>query len=52
MSDIQSVLRQRISDALSTPVPALTRRDAPLPAVNGKAHAIIGMRRSGKSTLP
>ncbi len=51
MDDIRSVLRQRIADSLSTPVPPLTRRDVRLPAVRGKAHAIIGMRRSGKSTF-
>lgn len=33
------------------PVPALTRRSTRLPQVPGKAHAIIGMRRSGKSTF-
>jgi predicted AAA+ superfamily ATPase len=51
MSDIQAVLRQRIADALTTPAPTLTRRDLRLPEVRGKAHAVIGMRRSGKSTF-
>jgi predicted AAA+ superfamily ATPase len=51
MSDIRAVLRQRIADALTTPVPTLTRRDVRLPEVAGKAHAVIGMRRSGKSTF-
>lgn len=51
MSDIQAVLRQRISDALTAPIPALTKRDVRLPEVTGKAHAVIGMRRSGKSTF-
>lgn len=51
MSDIKAVLRQRISDALTAPVPALTRRDVRLPKVKGKAQAVIGMRRSGKSTF-
>jgi len=30
---------------------ALTRRDARLPAVPGKVHAVIGMRRAGKTTF-
>jgi hypothetical protein len=51
MSDIQAILRQRITDALTAPVPAMTRRDIRLPLVKGKAHAVIGMRRSGKSTF-
>lgn len=34
---------------LRTPQPA-TRRDAQLPNVPGKVHAIIGMRRAGKTT--
>jgi hypothetical protein len=29
----------------------MTRRDVRLPAVRGKALAVIGMRRSGKSTF-
>ena len=51
MSDVQVVLRQRIADSLTAQVPTLTRRDVRLPEVRGKAHAIIGMRRSGKSTF-
>ena len=51
MNDVMEVLRQRIADALAAPIPSLTRRDVRLPQVPGKAHAIIGMRRSGKSTF-
>jgi uncharacterized protein len=51
MSDIQAILRQRITDALTAPIPAFTKREIRLPQVNGKAHAVIGMRRSGKSTF-
>jgi predicted AAA+ superfamily ATPase len=51
MSDIQAVLRQCITDALTMPIPALTKRGVRLPEVTGKAHAVIGMRRSGKSTF-
>jgi predicted AAA+ superfamily ATPase len=45
-------LREKLNAAL-LPVSSsdLTRRDALLPAVAGKAHAVIGMRRSGKTCL-
>jgi predicted AAA+ superfamily ATPase len=43
-------LQEKLSDALrASPPLALTPRDAALPAVAGKAHAIIGMRRAGKT---
>jgi predicted AAA+ superfamily ATPase len=43
-------LNEKLSEALQ-PLAAtnLTRRDAALPQVRGKAHAIIGMRRAGKT---
>lgn len=48
---MQELLRQLITDSLATPVPPYTRRDARLPAVPGKAVAVVGMRRSGKTTF-
>jgi uncharacterized protein len=48
---MREVLRQMISDSLAAPVPPHTRRDVRLPAVPGKAVAVIGMRRSGKTTF-
>jgi predicted AAA+ superfamily ATPase len=48
---MQELLRQLIADSLARPIPAFTRRDAHLPAVRGKAIAVIGMRRSGKTTF-
>lgn len=48
---MQELLRQLITDSLATPVPTYTRRDARLPAVPGKAVAVVGMRRSGKTTF-
>jgi predicted AAA+ superfamily ATPase len=48
---MRDVLRQKIADALVTPPPPMTRRDVRLPAVRGKALAVIGMRRSGKTTF-
>ena len=48
---MQELLRQLITDSLARPVPAFTPRDARLPAVPGKAVAVVGMRRSGKTTF-
>lgn len=48
---IREIIRQRIIDALAASPPALTRRDVRWPAVPGKAVAVIGMRRAGKTTF-
>src|SRR3990172_5944916 len=49
---LHPVLAEKLSAALvEAPPPALTRRDAQLPSVAGKAHAVIGMRRAGKTTF-
>ncbi len=48
---MREVLRQKMLDGLSSPPPPLTRRDVRLPAVPGKALAVIGVRRSGKTTF-
>ncbi|MEQ1898830.1 MAG: ATP-binding protein [Vicinamibacterales bacterium] len=49
---LHPVLEERLNTALGTAAPpAFTRRDARLPAVPGKAHAVIGMRRAGKTTF-
>lgn len=45
------VLRQKIVDAQAAPLLALTRREVWLPRVPGKATAVIGMRRAGKTSL-
>lgn len=50
-SQFRTVIRQKIIDALTAPLPLLTRRDVWLPAVKGKATAVIGMRRAGKTSL-
>lgn len=47
--EIQATLLEKLADALVMPVPVLTRREIRLPKVPGKALAVIGMRRSGKS---
>jgi uncharacterized protein len=46
---LHPVLAEKLSAALAEAPPVvLTRRDARLPAVTGKVHAVIGMRRAGR----
>jgi hypothetical protein len=49
---LHPVLNERLNAAVQpVQLAAATRRDARLPAVPGKAHAVIGMRRAGKTTF-
>lgn len=49
---LHPILSEKLRAALApTPRFVLTRRDARLPAVAGKVHSVIGMRRAGKTTL-
>lgn len=49
---LHPVLAEKLSAALAPAAPpAMTRRDATLPAVPGKVHAVIGLRRAGKTTF-
>ena len=49
---LHPVLEERLNNALAIAAPtAFTSRDARLRKVPGKAHAVIGMRRSGKTTF-
>lgn len=47
----RQIVREKIVDSLAAPVPALTRRDVWLPSVPNKATVVMGMRRSGKTSL-
>lgn len=48
---LHPVLADKLGAALApSPQPPYTRRDARLPAVPGKVHAVVGMRRAGKTT--
>jgi len=47
---MRDLLRLMLADAIAAPIPSLTRRDIRLPDVPGKALAIVGVRRSGKTT--
>ncbi len=49
-AQFREVLRQKIVDNLGAPLPALTRRDIRPPEIRGKAVAVIGMRRAGKTS--
>jgi predicted AAA+ superfamily ATPase len=48
---LRSLLRQKLIDAVQLPLPQLTRRDTWIPRIPGKTLAVIGMRRSGKTSL-
>jgi len=48
---LRATIHQKIVDSQALPLPRLTRRDIWLPTVKGKATAIIGMRRAGKTSL-
>ncbi len=49
---LHPVLHEKLSEAVAaTAAGSWTRRDGRLPAVPGKAHAVIGMRRAGKTTF-
>lgn len=50
-SQFRHIIRQKIADTLAQPLPALTRRDVWVPVVPGKAVAVIGMRRAGKTCM-
>jgi len=48
---LHPVLLEKLNAAVAPELPPpLTRREARLPAVAGKVHAVIGMRRAGKTT--
>ncbi|MBL9114481.1 MAG: ATP-binding protein [Verrucomicrobiaceae bacterium] len=49
--ELKAVIREKIIQGLEAGMPALTRREVYLPAIRGKALAVIGMRRSGKTTF-
>ncbi len=49
---LHPVLAEKLSETLAAaPGAPITERDARLPAIPGKAHSVIGMRRAGKTTF-
>jgi predicted AAA+ superfamily ATPase len=48
---MQTIIQQKIADSLAAKLQPFTRRDVHLPIIPGKAMAIIGPRRAGKTTF-
>jgi len=48
---MREIIRQKIVDGVRASVPSLTPRDIRVPQIPGKAFAVVGMRRSGKTTF-
>jgi len=48
---MELLFEQLIADFHERPLPILTPRDTRLPALTGKIDAVLGMRRSGKTTF-
>jgi len=46
---LTTTIQQKIADGLVAPPPPLTRRTIDVPTIPGKALAVIGMRRAGKT---
>jgi hypothetical protein len=51
MTITRDLLRLKLTESLDARGPALTRRDVRLPRIPGKALAVIGVRRSGKTSF-
>ncbi len=49
--NLREIIRQKIVDSEATPIPRFTPRDIYVPRVSGKAVAVIGVRRAGKTTF-
>jgi uncharacterized protein len=47
----RDLLRLKLSEALAAPIVSLTPRDVRLPIIPGKAMAVIGVRRGGKTSF-
>jgi predicted AAA+ superfamily ATPase len=48
---MEAIVQEKILLALEAPLPKLTPRDARVPSISGKAMAVIGMRRAGKTSF-
>jgi len=49
--ELRSVIRGKIADGLAMEIPDFTRREIYVPDIRNKVFAVIGMRRSGKTTF-
>lgn len=48
---IREVVKEKLGDAVTASFPVLTAREAGTGSIPGKARAVIGMRRAGKTTF-
>lgn len=48
---IREAIRQKLGDAIELPCPQFTPREAETTVLEGKARAVIGMRRAGNATF-
>ncbi len=48
---IREAIRQKLGDAMGLPFPHFTSRETETTVLEGKARAVIGMRRAGKTTF-
>lgn len=48
---MREAIRQKLADATTAPFPRMTRRETTVATIAGKAQAIVGMRRAGKTTF-
>lgn len=48
---MRDAIRQKLADASTSALPRFTRRENATAAIVGKAQAVIGMRRAGKTTF-
>ncbi len=51
MTISHDLLRLKLAESLAADLPAVTRRDVHLPGIPGKALAVIGVRRGGKTSF-
>ena len=51
MTISREILRAKLDESLAEPSRPVTRRDVRLPGIAGKAFAVIGVRRSGKTSF-
>ena len=49
MQPSDTTIEQLVAEQQERPLPRIVPREVPLPTVAGKADAVIGMRRSGKT---
>ena len=49
--EMRGAIEEKLANGLAAEIPVLTRREIRLPQIPGKAVAVVGMRRSGKTSF-